>query len=92
MSRTKKTEDTPKVEDVKMEEKPIRKERPKRKPFKEYDVKVSINNLCLRKGPGKEFPKTGLCKPGRQTIVAERNGYGKRPDGLWIALEFCEKI
>ena len=80
MARSKKT--TTK-EDVKMEE----------KIFEPYDVDVKIRNLNLRKGPGKKYAKEDhFCKPGRQTIVDEKNGYGKRADGLWIALEFCERI
>ena len=86
-------EETKVSKTVKMEEKPAKKEKPKRfAPFKEYNVRVVIPNLNLRKGPGKNFPKAGLCKPGLQTIVAEKNGYGRRADGLWIALEFCEKV
>lgn len=86
-------EETKVSKTVKMEEKPVKREGTKRPaPFKEYDVKVVVPNLNLRKGPGKGFPKVGLCKPGLQTIVAEKNGYGRRADGLWIALEFCEKV
>lgn len=70
-------------ENIKMEE----------KSFEPYDVMVKINNLNLRKGPGKKYPKENrFCKPGLQTIIAEKNGYGKRSDGLWISLEFCERV
>lgn len=80
MPRVKKTETK---EDVKMEA----------KTFESYNVVVKIKNLNLRKGPGKKYPKENyFCKPGLQTIVAEKNGYGKRPDGLWISLDFCERV
>ena len=93
MARRKTSEEIVK-DDVKVEEKPFEKPvKMEEKIFKPYDVRVSINNLNLRKGPGKNFPKTGtFCKPGLQTIVKEKNGYGKRPDGLWIALDFCERV
>lgn len=80
MPRVRKTESK---ENIKMEE----------KIFEPYDVKVEITNLNLRKGPGKKYAKEDhFCKPGLQTITEEKNGYGKRPDGLWIALKFCEKV
>lgn len=70
-------------ENIKMEE----------KIFEPYDVEVEITNLNLRKGPGKKYAKADrFCKPGLQTITEEKNGYGKRPDGLWIALEFCKRV
>lgn len=63
-------------------------------------VKVSINNLNIRKGPGKEFERTGkFTGKGVFEIVERKEGNGstkgwgklKNEQG-WISLEFCEDI
>lgn len=64
-------------------------------PVKKIDkVKVSINNLNIRKGPGMEFDRTGnFTGAGIFTIEERKNGYGKLKSGEgWISLEFCEDI
>lgn len=57
-------------------------------------VRVSIKNLNIRKGPGKEYDRTGeFTGPGIFEISERSNGYGKLSSGEgWISLDFCEDI
>lgn len=68
-----------------------------------YKVKVSINDLCIRTGPGTNYPKSGKHTGiGTFTIVEESLGEGASKWGLlksyqpkrngWISLDFCQKI
>ena len=69
-----------------------------RDPFK---VRVSVNSLRIRKGPGTTYASRGYIKPGVYTIVeqADANGYGwgllksysAKRDG-WIALDYTELV
>lgn len=69
-----------------------------------YQVKVSISDLNIRKGPGTGYAKVGkYTGKGVFTIVKESNGtgstkgwgllksYQKNADG-WISLDYCEKV
>jgi uncharacterized protein YgiM (DUF1202 family) len=60
----------------------------------EYKVKVSINNLNIRTGPGMSYPTTGkFTGKGVFTIVKESNGWGKLKSGSgWISLKYATKI
>lgn len=57
-------------------------------------VKVTISDLNIRKGAGKEFDRTGkFTGPGIFEIVDRQNGYGKLKSGEgWISLEFCQDV
>lgn len=65
-----------------------------------YKVKIGINNLNIRKGPGTNYPKTGNTTGiGVFTIVAEcggpgsTNGWGKLKSGAgWISLDYATKL
>ena len=65
-----------------------------------YAVRVSINDLNIRKGPGTNYGKTGYYTgKGVFTIVAESagtgsvKGWGKLKSGAgWIALDFAARI
>ena len=65
-----------------------------------YTVRVSINDLNIRKGPGTNYGKTGYYTgKGVFTIVAESagagsaKGWGKLKSGAgWIALDFAARI
>ena len=64
-----------------------------------YRVRVSINDLNIRKGPGTNFAKTGrYTGKGIFTIVAEADGqgaskWGKLKSGAgWIALNYTERV
>lgn len=71
-----------------------------KKTFKEYKVKIDINNLNIRKGPGTNYNKTGQCTgKGVFTIIAESKGkgsdkgWGKLKSGQgWVSLDFTKKI
>ena len=58
-----------------------------------FKVKVSIEDLYIRKGPGTGYGKKGFIKPGVYTIVETRNGWGKLKSGAgWIYLGYTTKI
>lgn len=65
-----------------------------------YLVRVSINNLNIRKGPGTDYAKTGkYTGKGVFTIVEARKGkgsnagWGRLKSGAgWIALSHCTRI
>lgn len=69
-----------------------------------YQVKVSISDLNIRKGPGTNYSKIGkYTGKGVFTIVEEASGTGSTKGwGLlksyqsgrngWISLEYCEKV
>lgn len=70
------------------------------KKFEPYTVRVSINNLNIRKGPGLEYDKVGyFVEPGVYTIVdvnagdkSQTNGWGKLKSGAgWISLDWAER-
>lgn len=68
--------------------------------FKPYQVKITINNLNIRKGPGTTYDKTGkFTRKGIFTIVEVREGdgsnkgWGKLKSGTgWISLDYTKKI
>lgn len=62
--------------------------------FKPFLVRVNITNLCIRKGPGVNFDKTGgHTGKGVFTIVEEQNGWGKLKSGLgWISLNYAKRV
>lgn len=59
-----------------------------------YLVKVTANNLNIRKGPGVSYGVSGTVKKGQvYTIVETKNGWGKLKSGLgWISLGYTEKL
>lgn len=67
--------------------------------FKPYQVEVKITNLCIRKGPGTNYARTGeFTGKGVFTIVKESkgkgsdSGWGKLKSGAgWISLDFATK-
>jgi hypothetical protein len=69
-------------------------------PTKIYQVKININNLNIRKGPGTNYGTTGkFTGKGIFTIVEQRdgkgsiNGWGKLKSGVgWISLDYTTKI
>lgn len=67
--------------------------------FSPYQVKVSIADLNIRKGPGTNYAKTGkYTGKGVFTIVEEASGQGASKWGRlksgagWISLDFAAKI
>lgn len=59
-----------------------------------YKVKVSIDDLNIRKGPGITYSRTGkYTGKGVFTIVKEQNGWGKLKSGAgWISLKYTTKL
>lgn len=73
------------------------------KAFEPYIIRVSIDNLNIRKGPGTNYPKVGrYTRKGSFTIVNEADGEGASKWGLlksyqddrdgWISLDYGEKV
>lgn len=66
--------------------------------FKPYKVKVSVDDLFIRKGPGTNHEKNGFCPVGIYTIIKESKGkgatkWGKLKSGAgWISLDFVKKV
>lgn len=62
-----------------------------------YNVKITIKNLRIRKGPGTNYGYASYIKPGIYTIVQESTGTGAKKWGKlagnvgWISLDFCTK-
>ena len=65
-----------------------------------FEVKVTINDLNIRTGPGTNYDKTGkFIEPGVYTIVEKKNGqgsktgWGRLKSGQgWISLDFATKL
>ena len=59
-----------------------------------YLVKVTANNLNVRKGPSASYAVTGTVKKGEvYTITETQNGWGKLKSGLgWVSLGYTEKV
>lgn len=65
-----------------------------------FKVKVKIKDLNIRKGPGTNYGKNGVIKPGVYTIVETKSGKGStkgwgrlKTDGVgWISLDFVTKV
>lgn len=74
--------------------------KPEVKPINsESKVRVSINNLNIRKGPGTNFDKVKFIEPGVYTLVEIQNGpgsntgWGKLKSGIgWISLDYVIKM
>lgn len=62
--------------------------------FKRYSVKVDIDDLKIRKGPGSKYEWTGLYTgKGVFTIIDEKNGWGKLKSKVgWIRLDRTKKM
>lgn len=59
-----------------------------------YLVKVTANNLNVRKGPGVSHGVSGTVKKGQvYTIVETKNGWGKLKSGAgWISLGYTQRL
>lgn len=70
------------------------------KDFKAYKVRVSVNDLNIRKGPGTNYAKTGkYTGKGTFTIVGEKigegstKGWGKlKSNAGWISLDYTTRV
>ena len=65
--------------------------------FEPYVVRVTIDDLYVRTGPGTNYPDAGFCPVGAFTIVKESDGqgatkWGKLKSGIgWISLDYVQK-
>jgi uncharacterized protein YgiM (DUF1202 family) len=59
-----------------------------------FQVRVSIPDLNIRKGPGLEYARTGqFTGTGVFTIVAVSGNWGKLKSGAgWISLDYADRI
>ena len=58
-----------------------------------FKVKVDIEDLYIRKGPGTGYGKKGFIKPGVYTIVETQSKWGKLKSGAgWIYLPYTKRI
>ena len=59
-----------------------------------YLVKITANNLNVRKGPGVSYGVSGTVKKGQvYTIVETKNGWGKLKSGAgWISLGYTQRL
>jgi len=61
---------------------------------KPKQVKVTISDLNIRKGPGKNFDRTGqFTGAGVFDISETKNGFAKLADGRgWVSMEFAKLV
>ena len=65
--------------------------------FTPYFVRVSIDNLNFRRGPGTHYISNGFIPVGIYTIVDEQDGWGllkayaEKRNG-WVCLEYVERV
>lgn len=58
-----------------------------------YRVRVTIDDLNIRTGPGTTYQRTSYIKPGVYTISEEKDGWGKLKSGAgWISLKYTQKV
>lgn len=69
------------------------------KPVSAYKVKIDIDNLRIRKGPGTNYEANGFTGKGVFTIVEEKSGpgsvkgWGKLKSGAgWVSLDYAKKV
>lgn len=64
----------------------------------DYKVRVSIDDLNIRKGPGVYFPKVKYIRPGVYTITGEADGNGAskwlrlKSGAGWISADFVTRV
>ena len=70
----------------------------KKKAFEPYLVRISIDDLNMRQGPGTNYKSNGYTGKGVFTIVEESEGHGaslwgKLKSGAgWVSLDYCTKL
>ena len=66
--------------------------------FEPYVVRITIDDLYIRTGPGTNYPDNGFCPKGAYTIVKESDGvgaskWGKLKSGIgWVSLDYAVKV
>jgi len=57
-----------------------------------YRVRVTIPDLLIRSGAGRNYPVVYRYASGEYNVFEERDGYGRIGAGRWIALEYTQKL
>ena len=57
-----------------------------------YRVRVTIPDLLIRSGAGRNYPVVYRYATGEYDVYEEVNGYGRIGVGRWIALEYTQKL
>ena len=53
---------------------------------------VTVTNLAIRGGAGREFDNIGIADAGITMITEIKNNYGKLADGSgWVSMDYCRK-
>lgn len=67
---------------------------PEKKTDVPFIVRIAIDDLNIRTGPGVGYPRTGIYTgKGAFTIVEEKDGWGKLKSGAgWISLSYATKV
>lgn len=62
--------------------------------IQDYKVKVMVDALNIRSGPGTQYKINGCIRDcGVYTIIDENNGFGKLKSGAgWISLDYVVKV
>ena len=66
--------------------------------FEPYVVRITIDDLYVRTGPGTNYPDNGFCPKGAYTIIKEADGtgaskWGKLKSGIgWISLDYAVRV
>lgn len=67
-----------------------KKEAPKKVKSSKYII--TVTNLALREGPGKEYEKLGIAPAGLVSIMEIENGFGRLEDGSgWVCMDYTRK-
>ena len=58
-----------------------------------FQVRIDIDDLNIRTGPGVSYPKIGVTGKGVFTITEVKDGWGKLKSGIeWISLSYTKRI
>ena len=58
-----------------------------------FAVRVKVNDLYIRSGPGTGYEPRGFIRPGVYTITETKGGWGKLLSGKgWICMEYVDKV
>lgn len=53
---------------------------------------ITVNNLALREGPGKDFEKIGIAEAGHTLIDEIKDGFGHLADDSgWVCMDYTRK-
>ena len=54
---------------------------------------ITVTNLALREGPGKDYDKIGIADAGQTLIDNIENDFGHLADGSgWVSMQYTRKV